>query len=97
MRDVMSEAEIYLKAAPGAGRTALMVVSGVAPWTRSARARSTNAWTGQRDGWPERPCPMRSLRTPFFCCLKVRVTNVEARRSGSGHVKRSNAREPIQN
>ena len=46
-------------------------------------------------GWPDRPWPMVSLRTPFFCWVNVRETNVEARISASGHVAWAKAREPI--
>ena len=47
-----------------------------APCWRRCNIRRTVARTGQRHGDPEAPKPMTSPRTPFFCVVNSRVTNV---------------------
>ena len=66
---------------------------------RAKRARTRDAMaasTGHKCGCPERPWPMVSLRTPFFCWVKVSVANVAAKMSASEQERRSREREPIQ-
>ena len=62
-------------------------VVGTEPCARKVMTLAARDSTGQRWGWPERPCPIVSLRTPFFCWVKVRVTKVAAGRSASGQRK----------
>ena len=97
MRDVMSDGTMYRKGVVAEGRTAFKVVSRVAPCERKVSTRRITILTGHREGWPERPWPMRSLRTTFFRVVKVNVTKVAARRSASGPWRVSKAREPTHN
>ena len=83
-RAVMSAGRTNRQGARGVGRKALRGVIGVAPAARSWRMRRASAATGQRVGWPLRPCPKVSPRTPFFCEVNVRVTKVAETMSGGG-------------
>eukprot|EP00980_Cylindrotheca_fusiformis_P024323 scaffold11739_cov107-Cylindrotheca_fusiformis.AAC.2 len=57
--------------------------------TRRAAAR-----TGQKSGLPLRPWPITSPRTPFFCEVNSRVTNVAERRRWGGAERVSRRRPP---
>ena len=63
---------------------ALIDVVAVAPDRRRSTTRAARTPTKHKSGWPERPWPIVSLRTPFFCSMNVSATKVAARRSASG-------------
>mmetsp|Transcript_42841 Transcript_42841/g.130289 ORF Transcript_42841/g.130289 Transcript_42841/m.130289 type:complete len:298 (-) Transcript_42841:579-1472(-) len=58
--------------------TAARGVLSVVRWDRSSTTSLPIAATAYAHGCPDRPCPIDSPLTPFFCVLKVRVTKSAA-------------------
>ena len=59
-------------------KTAARCVYGVAPCCRRCATRRRITATAHARGCPVAPCPIDPPLTPFFCVVKMRLTNVAA-------------------